>query len=690
MSMNTNLPGRLRNTSLPLGRSLFPLFEAVVNSIHAIEEAGLAATDGRIKVEILRSGQGLLGFDDGKKKPGPPPTRDIQGFRITDNGIGFNDANMESFETLDSEHKAEQGGRGVGRLSWLKAFARVNVESIYATEGGQANKGESTRTKRTFVFSSDRGVSEPTVESVSSDSECITSVHLDGFKKKYREASLKTGGPIANSLLEHCLWYFVRKGSAPKITILDGDEIIEVDGVYESHMHSSAKSDSFSIKGARFEATHIKLHASSARPHIIALCAANRLVTEEHINGKVPGLHGRLRDDDGEFVYACYVSSPFLDNAVRPERTGFDIAERAEDLFSDSDIGLAEILDAAIGRAAKHLASYLEENKRRGRERVENFVSTKAPRYRPILSRIPEDRLSVDPAISDRDLDLTLHRQLSEIESTLLSEGHDLMKPMADEELPEYETRLQEYLHTVADIKKSDLANYVSHRKVVLDLLAQAIRRDEEGKYAREDLIHKLIMPMRVESGEVMFDRCNLWLVDERLAFHDYLGSDKTLLSMPITGSEETKEPDLCALNVLNNPVLVSEGKEPPLASLVIVEIKRPMRNDAQQGEDKDPIEQALGYLDKIRKGGVQTASGRPIPRSESVPGFCYTICDITPTVESRCRIHGLTATSDNLGYFGYNSNYNAYIEVTSFDQLVKAAKERNRAFFDKLGLPTT
>ena len=44
--------------------------------------------------------------------------------------------------------------------------------------------------------------------------------------------------------------------------------------------------------------------------------------------------------------------------------------------------------------------------------------------------------------------------------------------------------------------------------------------------------------------------------------------------------------------------------------------------------------------------------------------------------------------TADGMGFFGYNPNYKAYIEVISFNQLVKAAKERNRAFFDKLGLP--
>ena len=40
------------------------------------------------------------------------------------------------------------------------------------------------------------------------------------------------------------------------------------------------------------------------------------------------------------------------------------------------------------------------------------------------------------------------------------------------------------------------------------------------------------------------------------------------------------------------------------------------------------------------------------------------------------------------MGYFGFNANFNANIDVISFDGLVKA-KERNKAFFDKLGLPT-
>ncbi|HDR9039084.1 TPA: ATP-binding protein, partial [Burkholderia vietnamiensis] len=282
-----------------------------------------------------------------------------------------------------------------------------------------------------------------------------------------------------------------------------------------------------------------------------------------------------------------------------------------------------------------------------------------------------------------------LHKQLSEIEGSLLAEGHAMMNFSKDESVADYFARLTAYLEKADDIKKSDLANYVFHRKVILDILEKAIERGADGKYSKEELIHELIMPMRKTSNEVRLDSCNLWLIDERLAFHDFLASDKPLSSMPITGSTSTKEPDLCLLNVFDEPILVSDGNRLPLASIVIVEIKRPMRDDAAAGEEKDPVEQALGYLERIRTGKATTASGRPIPASDEIPGFCYAICDLTPSVERRCKMLGLRVTSDRQGYFGYNDNFKAYIEVISFDRLLNAARERNRAFFDKLGLPT-
>lgn len=671
MSLQTNLKGRLRNTSLPKSHGLMPVFEAVVNSIHSIEETN-NTTDGKVILRINRTTQGSLDLEAKSQSP-------IIGFTIIDNGCGFDEANFKSFETLDSDHKIDKGCRGVGRLMWLKVFGLVEVESHFFDVDDKLKK-------RIFRFDDKSGVhGEKVVEATYEKSGTI--IKLLDFDENFRKQVPAKGQSIANQLLEHVLWYFVRQGSAPKILLEDADEVFDLDLLLQEHMHASAFLETITIRGHQFELTHIKFRASVNKKHQLALCAANRLVKEESIQGKIPGLYGKISDVSGEFTYTCYISSDYLNQHVRSERTSFDIAEDVEDMLNE--VSFKDIREAVLIRTKEYLQDILAENVSAGRRRVDDFINNHAPRYRPIANYVPEELLIVDPEKSDKELELHLHAQWYEVERQLVSEGHDIMLPQNREHVEEYKERLGDYLRKAGDLKKSDLANYVSHRKVIIDLLQKSIERLEDGKYAREDIIHELIMPMRKDSVEVFLDSCNLWLIDERLAFHNYLASDKTLSSMPITGNESTKEPDLLSLRVFDNPLLVNDQISFPLAAITVIEIKRPMRNDMREGEDKDPIDQALSYLERIREGKVTTKSGRPIPGNNDIPGYCYVLCDLTESMHRRCRRANLRITSDGMGYFGYNEPSHAYIEVISFDQLVKTARERNRAFFDKLGLPS-
>jgi hypothetical protein len=120
-----NLGGRIRNLSLPASakNSLIPLFEAVSNSIHAVEARfgdKDAPLQGIIRIDIVRR-------DDAESH--------ITGFVIKDNGIGLNDENMKSFRTSDSAFKVKRGGKGIGRLSWLKAFTNTLITSHFEQDG---------------------------------------------------------------------------------------------------------------------------------------------------------------------------------------------------------------------------------------------------------------------------------------------------------------------------------------------------------------------------------------------------------------------------------------------------------------------------------------------------------------------------------------------------------------------------
>ncbi|MCO7197496.1 hypothetical protein [Pseudoalteromonas sp. OANN1] len=671
MNLHTNLRGRLRNTSLPRNHGLMPVFEAVVNSIHSIEEKG-NTDQGKITLTIIREPQEVMDISGGSCAP-------ILGFKVVDNGCGFNNINFNSFQTLDSDHKIDKGCRGVGRLLWLKVFDQVSVSSVFSDQESFSH--------REFAFNSSNGVHGEKV-SPSKQNQTGSVVSLNDFDKAYRKAVPSGTETIANALLEHCLWYFVREGGVPKIFVEDGLETVSLYQLFDEHMHSQAAHEQIEILGEMFELTHIKFRASVNKKHQLSLCAANRLVKEEGIQGKLPGLYQKISDDSGEFVYTCYVSSKFLDDNVRAERTSFEIAESFDGLFANQELSLKVIREDVLKRAQAYLKDVLEENISAGKRRIDEYIVTQAPRYRPITNYIEEKDLIIDPDKSDKDVELHLHEQWYAVERQLLCEGQHIMTPKRNEQAEEYEERIQSYLQKVEDLKKSDLANYVSHRKVIIDLLEKSIERTSEGKYAKEEIIHELIMPMRKESSEVFLDSCNLWLVDERLAFHNYLASDKPLSAMPIVDTSSAKEPDLLAMNIYDNPMLVSDNKSMPLASITVVEIKRPMRNDVKAGEDKDPIEQALGYLERVRDGETKTPQGRPIPHASDIPGYCYVIADLTPSLLKRCKMLDLQVTHDHLGYFGYNKGFKAYIEVISFDRLVNLAKERNKAFFDKLGLP--
>ena len=454
MSIQTNLQGRLRNTPLPRTSGLLALFEAVVNGIHAIEEASMPAKDGVIKVRINRApGQTSLIPEEDRRKRGPEPQDEILGFTIADNGIGFNDENFIAFKTLDTDHKVNKGCRGIGRLLWLKAFENVEISSRFMN-------GDMRLMHRSFAFDAKTGVQRETLVEPLGATGTGTTVSLTGFDSKYRKYAYKSAEAISNAIFEHCLWYFVRTGGTSQIVVEDDSESIDLGDVFDNHMHSSAVPEEMTIKGEPFELLHIKLRTSSASAHAIAYCADNRLVLQEKLSGKIPGLHGKLADEKGSFVYVCYVSANVLDESARPERTGFDLAGDIGALFADADITWEDIRSAVSKSASVHLATYLEAVKQLSRERVHTFVSTQAPRYRPIVARIPEEALNIDPEISDRELDLTLHRHLADIEGQMLAAGHDLMKVKEDESTEDYQARLNDYLKTAEDIKKSDLANY--------------------------------------------------------------------------------------------------------------------------------------------------------------------------------------------------------------------------------------
>lgn len=679
LQLGASLQGRLRNTDLPVSKCLYPLFEAVVNSIYAIDDRvdsdnAFALSEGRIRVSLDRAADSdLFG---GKAE--------IISITIEDNGIGFNNENYDSFCELDSMYRASKGCKGIGRLLWLKCFSSVEVDSCYLD-----NEGE--KVSRHFSFTSSGIMALPNVDVENRD--VGTKVILKGISNTYKAAISKLGQEtIAKSLFEHCLWFFLREGSSPDIRIIDGtDPVTNLNEIYDSYLYSDqSNSTSFTVGNATFNVLHVRLQRSESN-NFISYCAGNRIVKDEKIKN-IAGLYdSALEASDGSFYYKCFVTSPYLDEHVSPERFTFLIPEQREDENQTETIEqvyFADVRDNVLNQVKDFLNPYLEDNKSAGREKLAQFVDEKAPYYKPLLASLGEDEKVINPKANDKSIDSYLHTKLVEKEHELIEEGHDVLKVRTGETDEEFNLRVEKYFNNAQQLKQTDLARYVLHRKYILRLLEEALQPDENGNYSKEEKVHEIIMPMRVTSDDSEFYDNNLWIIDEQLVFHHYLASDKTFKSMEVTDCESGRRPDVLIENIYDNPLFVTEKTNPPYATLRIIEFKRPMRDNIEaEDSTKNPIDQCIDYVIKIRNGKSVTKNGRPITLSNDIPAYCYIICDLTPSMQAVCDKHDLRKTYDGLGYFGYKTQLRIYFEVISFDQLLNSANERNAAFFNKLGL---
>jgi hypothetical protein len=265
---------------------------------------------------------------------------------VEDNGIGFTPENMKSFETLDSVHKASLGCRGFGRLLWLKAFRDADIQSVYRDREGEL-RGQC------FKFSTKSEI-EPLDEMPGLDTPG-TLLNLNGFLPAYQKNAPKTAETIAREIFEHCISYFLRLEDAPLVSLKDGEELIWLNDLRSEVLHSEMPTRTLEVKGEKFEMTSLQLVASTrnSMPRL-HWRAANRVVSEEILAGTVPGLTGKLKEEHGkEFTYTCYLSSKFLDDRVRADRTAFDIGNSIDGEVLLEDISMEDIREAVLGEVAK-------------------------------------------------------------------------------------------------------------------------------------------------------------------------------------------------------------------------------------------------------------------------------------------------------------------------------------------------
>ena len=672
MRITVNVEGQLSQIKLSQSKALWPLFETIINSIQSLEDTD--TSDKTIFIEAIRDTDIQMKLDS--KGKSVEEQAHFNEFVVTDNGNGFDSINYQSFLEAYSRLKVKKGCKGIGRFLWLKAFDSVTIDSILF----ENNKWY----RRSFEFTTEGVKPEDNLKMFNhEDGKRITKVHLRGFKSVYRDSVAYSLESLAKKIIEHCLPYFIME-ICPAIILRERDgDSININSYYEKVYKDSIHQDLMILRNQEYILYHMMVK-EGAEKHELHLCANNREVKSVDISKRIPNLQKRITTEEGNFYYVGYLVGAYLDEGINMERSEFEFAD-IPILGKDRPALEEDIIEAAV----EHIKLYLEEDLAKigyeKKKQIDRLVQSKKPQYRLLLNKRPGVYDKIPMGLSDEKLDQELYKYQQEWEFDTVKQKQDIEEKIKNDATtdPDFESIFEAYCQSITDLSRASLAEYVVRRKAVIDLFENALEKNGDGKYSLESRIHSIICPMQISSDEIKFEDMNLWLIDDRLAYHHYLASDKKINTLPVLDSDVDKRMDLAifdaALSYTANPEEIS--------SITIVELKRPQRNDLCS-EDKDPVWQVLKYVRDIREGKVKKANGRGFGDMSHVSFYCYVIGDITPTMKESAEGRGLIETQDRQGYFGYNSAYGAYVEVISYDKLLKDAKQRNRVLFDKLFNP--
>lgn len=629
---------------------LLPTLEAVSNAMHGIvarHGPSAAAHSGKVDIKIEQAND---------------PSEII--ISITDNGIGLNDENYRSFKTPFSGHKLKARGRGFGRFVAFKVFDRI----LYSTRFQASGSVTHTRTFR-FDIRQDHELiffdGEPDFAGIG------MRVEYNNPQSQWHELIKSLDlSEVADHIASHFLPEFLY-GWLPEITLqFDGGErqsitsrfrsiFVEAEkGVIEVAIEGQTETLDYSL--AKVPKT------KSFKNHSLLFAAAERIVGSPRDLSNVLG-QPHFSDGKGEsYIIIGVVRGEAFESRLNDARTNITLSPgEIEDIVTSVaekiQQGETEQIEKIKKKQSEELSGALQEN--------------------PIL-RLGLRGQTVSEYVSRKPNGWTAQQFVSDLAIHRWRVSKDLSKAIsfAAASGENYGENIKDLVSKIDQENKEALAEYVVHRKRVIELV-EAARRYQDGttKHAPEDVIHDLIFKRFSDTAELGYFEHNLWLIDDALAFLPYVTSDRTA-----KGAGRQKGDKVPDLAFFDDSLVLGDNDG---TTVTIVEFKKPSRDDYAFGPAKsDPVIQVLDTLElAVRAGGVTRTDGTHMTFDGVVRRFGYIIADLTPSLRAVLKKHDFSNDQNPRIFFRYRDTEKILIQVMGYDTLVENAKKRNQAFFTVL-----
>jgi hypothetical protein len=643
-----DMPAVIERTHLTyeLRGALLPIFEAISNAIHGVEQ--------RFKEDASRQGRVIVRFQNASD-----PTKML--VSVCDNGAGLDDTNYRSFLTPFSGLKLDRKGRGFGRFIAFKVFHRVLYSSRHESAGHEVD-----RTFRFNIYGDREIVHFDGIPDFKGTGVCV---EFDELKDNWVEIVRSLSGlGVADEIAHHFFPEFLR-GELPQIKLEYDEERIDLvsrfstifkhhgSGIITIAIDNVTETLSYSLsrvpRGRRFN------------QNSLLFTAAGRVVGVPRDLSQKLGRSFFVDADDNKYIIIATVSGDAFDKRLNDSRTSLDISPKTvEDIVSL----IAAQIEGKEGDQVKLIKA--EQRNELANALVENPILRTGLRGMTLEEyvRTKPNSWGADQFVSD--LALRRYRESNSLSVSIAT---------ASSNRDAYYDHIKELVAKLDVERKDALAEYVVHRRKIISLIEAARRYDTVGRISPEDTLHDLVFRRYSDNTSKAYFDHNLWLVDDALAFCPYISSDRTL-----HGGLRKKGDKVTDLLFYDDSLILGDNDG---SSVVIVEFKKPGRNDYVFGPPKtDPVMQVVETLEKaISTGGITKEDGSHFSFAQVTRRFAYVIADLTPSLIKVLKRHDFKNDWNPKVWFRYRDTEAMGVYIYGYDTMIENAKKRNAAFFSVL-----
>lgn len=478
--------------------------EALTNSIHAGSK--------QISVD--------LHFSEKQQEltPANEERRVLETITIVDDGEGFTPENLNFFDEVCTGHKDSIGGKGVGRLAFLKYAKSVKIRSQLSSELVE------------FDYTPEFKLED--VKRSALDGSVSTSITLMDLKEKINTQVTKLVNAICDDLR---LLLFLKHQAGHSIKLKfthNSRQPFDEDFTFSGEAIKAELTREFEFLDQKFNCYLFR--DEPPRKGIVAMLCADELCIEEYVISKRFDICRHL----------IFVTSDYFNQRSNIERQRLELPKTDEDVDMVSPISREKLMPRIHEECMKMIDEAAEGD-------VEQFKTgnvTKLKKYYPFIKI---DSLGGNAALLDADEVVKTYRAQQARREDQLIDALESGRPVSWDD--------------VSHLASEDLARFIVHRALVIDSLAGM------PPTSAEDALHNAILPKRTDGSEIREN--NVWLVDDKFLSYSNIYSDETLAKIieevgQSVAEKQQRRPDVAAF--------FSKDDENHPNKLVIIEFKKP------------------------------------------------------------------------------------------------------------------